>query len=168
MKGTITESLAALARRDLQFEVEQLQYAYVEMIDDDRLEELPDLFVEAGSYVVISAENVRLGLPAPVMGCYNRNMLRDRILSLRHANIYSEHHYRHLISNLRVHEVTAGEALVQTNFAVAIVRGEGTATLYSTGKYIDRVVVADGVLKFREKKAVFDTHRIESLLVRPI
>jgi anthranilate 1,2-dioxygenase small subunit len=173
VKGAVMESpaladIAGLARRDLQFEIEQLQYAYVETIDDDRLEELPDLFLEDSSYVVISAENVRLGLPAPVMGCYNRGMLQDRIVSLRQANIYSEHRYRHLISNLRVHGVSGGEASVQTNFAVVIVRGEGTAALYSTGKYVDRVVVADGKLKFKEKNVVFDTHRIDSLLVRPI
>lgn len=160
------QAWAVRARR--QFEAEQLLYAYVEYIDDDRLEELPELFTEDGSYQIISRENVERGLPAPTMGCSNRNMLIDRIVSLRHANIYSQHAYRHVLSNVRVKAMEGDEALVQSNYVVMATRGDGIARVYSTGKYVDRLVFEEDGPKFKQKRVIFDTQLIDSLLVRPL
>ena len=44
-------------------EVEDLIHAYVQCIDDDRLEEWPDFFADDCLYKVIPRENADLGLP---------------------------------------------------------------------------------------------------------
>ncbi|MEJ0069530.1 MAG: hypothetical protein WDO24_13255 [Pseudomonadota bacterium] len=64
----------------------ELLFEYVARIDQDRLEEWLDLFVETARYQIVPRENVEQGLPVSLMLCTNKNMLRDRIVSLREAN----------------------------------------------------------------------------------
>jgi len=78
---------SALAPADLHYQVNKLLSDYVECIDDDRLEDWPDLFVEDCLYQVIARENADRGLPTSAMYCDSRGMLRDRVVALRHANI---------------------------------------------------------------------------------
>ena len=77
-----------------------LQDRYVAALDNDRLEEWPGLFTEDCLYEIIPKENEDAGLPAPVIHCDNIRMLRDRVVSLRNANIYEKPHYRHCLSGL--------------------------------------------------------------------
>src|SRR5256885_2254543 len=68
--------------------VEELHARYVHALDDGRLEDWPDFFTEDGVYRITTAENEARGLPLPVLLAESRAMLRDRVQSLRHANIY--------------------------------------------------------------------------------
>ena len=63
----------------LWFALTRLQERYVAAIDDDRLEQWPDFFLEDAVYEIVPKENVDLGLPAGVMHCFGRAMMRDRI-----------------------------------------------------------------------------------------
>lgn len=153
---------------ELQYEVERLLARYVECIDDDRLEEWPDFFVDACSYKVIPRENEDRGLPIAVIDCDSRGMLLDRIVSLRNANVYPEHVYRHVVSNVHVKGIESGEVVVQSNYAVLQTRNDGVTKIYNAGRYLDRIVVVDGGLRFKQKRVVFDTNRIDTLMVRPI
>lgn len=80
----------------LWFELNQLQQNYISALDNDRLEAWPNFFTEDCLYEIIPRENEDAGLPIGVMYCDSQRMLRDRVLSLRHANIYEVHSYRHL------------------------------------------------------------------------
>ena len=153
---------------ELQYHVEQLQGRYVECIDDDRLEEWPGFFTEDCIYKIISRENHDRNLPAAAIYCDSKGMLEDRIVSLRNANVFAEHNYRHLISNILIQGLNEGVISVQSNYLVLQTKTDGATEIYNAGKYVDRIVVDDGVLKFKEKIAIFDTHQIKSLLVTPI
>ena len=52
---------------------------YAQTIDDDRLEEWPDMFTEDGLYQIVPRENLKQNLPGVILCCYNRDMMRDRI-----------------------------------------------------------------------------------------
>jgi len=65
--------------------IQALHTDYVHCIDDDRLEEWPDFFTEAGRYRVITRENHELGLPVSLIYCDGRGMLADRISAMRTA-----------------------------------------------------------------------------------
>ena len=151
----------------LQREAEELIAAYADLIDEDRLEEWLDLFSETASYRIVSRENEEQSLPLALMLCDNKDMLRDRIVSLRQANIYNIHWDRHVVSLVRVravdgeHEITASYALYHTT-------QEGETRLFSVGRYRDRVVREDGRLRFRDKTVVVDTGAILTLLATPI
>lgn len=152
----------------LRYEVEELLYDYVQTIDDDRLEEWPDFFVEDCEYQIIPRENTDLGLAAAIIYCDSKGMLHDRIVALRKANIYPEHYSRHIVSNMRVTADKDGVIYAEGNYLVLQTRMDGDTKIYNAGKYLDEIVRVDGELKYRKKTCVFDTHRIQTLLVTPI
>jgi anthranilate 1,2-dioxygenase small subunit len=73
---------------DLQlwFEISRLQDRYVSTLDNDRLEEWPDLFTDDYLYEIVPRENDASGLPIGLIHCDNKRMLHDRVTSLRQAN----------------------------------------------------------------------------------
>lgn len=164
----MAENNEMLNRALLRYQVEELLYAYVQTIDDDRLEEWPDFFVEDCEYAIIPRENTDQGLPASVIYCDSQGMLHDRVVALRKANIYPEHYSRHIISNMRVTADNDGVIHAEGNYLVLQTRMDGETKIYNAGKYIDEIVRVDGQLKYRKKTCVFDTHRIQTLLVTPI
>ncbi len=137
-------------------------------IDDDRLEEWPDFFTDDCFYQVISRENHAAGMAAGVMTCTSRGMLTDRIMSLRNANIYEPHCYRHLISAIRVTGEDNGVWSAETGYAVIRTMQEGDISVFSSGKYLDRIVFENDAPKFVERIVVFDSRRIDTLIVIPI
>ena len=87
---------------------------------------------------------------------------------MRNANVYAEHNYRHVLSNILIKDLSDGVISVQSNYLVLQTKTDGATEIYNAGKYVDRIVVEGDRLKFREKIAIFDTHQIKSLLVTPI
>lgn len=159
---------ADLTRPELQYAVEQLQRDYVECIDDDRLEAWPEFFTESCLYQVIARENADRELPVAAMHCDSRGMLRDRVVALRHANIYARHYYRHLVSNINIKAVEDDAVRVQSNYVVMQTLLDGTTHIYNAGRYLDKIEFGADGAKFREKVAIFDTYRIPNLMVTPI
>jgi anthranilate 1,2-dioxygenase small subunit len=142
----------------LWFEVNMLQNQYISNLDNDRLEAWPTLFTEDCMYEIVPKENVDMGLPIGIIYCTNQKMLRDRVVSLRHANIFEEHTYRHMTSGLTIMSEQDG---VQT-------RSNGESDVYQAGKYFDRIVRTPDGLRYRSKRVVYDTSRVQTLLATPI
>lgn len=149
-------------------EIDAFNVRYGHLIDDDKLEQWPDLFTEDCLYQVIGRENVDSGLPAAVIYCEGRGMLVDRIVALRHANIYPAHYSRHLIGGAMITGVEGGVISAQTSYVVFQTREDGETKIYSAGKYVDRFVRADGELRLSRRDCVYETHRIMTLIVTPI
>ena len=158
---------------DVRREVEDLVARHAELIDEDRLEEWPELFTEQCVYKIIARENVDRDLPIAAIFCDSRKMLVDRVVSLRQANIYPTHHYRHILSTTQIDGPEAGDKAgvirARTNYVVFQTRNNGETSIYNAGRYLDEIVRGeDGALRFKSKLAVFDTNRIDTLMVRPI
>src|SRR5919109_5405926 len=83
---------------ELRQRIEDLHARYAHALDNDELERWPEFFTAKGRYRVTTAENEARALPLPVLYAEGQAMLRDRIASLRHANIYEPQRYRHLLS----------------------------------------------------------------------
>src|SRR5437588_406173 len=129
--------LAAVVCR---LEIEQLYADYAHCLDSDRLEEWPEFFTEDCAYRVTSAENFDSGLPLGIIYATSKNMLVDRVMALRKANIYEPQRYRHLIANLKI-EADEREALdLAANFIVVRTMQDGAMILFAAGRYLDRVV----------------------------
>jgi anthranilate 1,2-dioxygenase small subunit len=152
----------------LWYELHRLQERYVSVIDADRLEEWPNFFTEDCVYEIIPKENADLGLPMGIMHCFGRAMLRDRITSLRKANVFEPHTYRHMTSGLELTPVDADSVDMQSNYVVVQTLTDGESRIYQVGRYFDRVVhSAEGWL-YQRKRAVYDTSRVQTLLVTPV
>jgi 3-phenylpropionate/cinnamic acid dioxygenase small subunit len=149
--------------------VSQLNADYARAIDDDRLEEWPDFFVEQCLYKITSADNHRRGLPAGIVYADSRGMLRDRVAALREANIYERQSYRHLVGLPAILDETDGGAVrVETPFLVVRIMRNGIMDLFATGRYLDALVEESGGLRFRERIVVCDSSRVDTLLAIPI
>jgi anthranilate 1,2-dioxygenase small subunit len=158
----------ALSPAELHYRVTALQAEYADLLDDDRLEDWPALFAELCLYQVIARENADRGLGVAAIFCTSRAMLVDRVVSLRRANIYPLRHHRHILSTSRITAVAAEAVQAQTSYLVLQTRADGRTEIYNAGKYRDDIVFAEGRLRFRGKIAVFDTNRVDTLMVTPI
>lgn len=150
------------------FRVERLFAEYCACLDDDRLEDWPELFVEDGCYRMVSRENHAQGLPIPLVQFDSRGMMRDRVRSLRDANIYEAHRYRHALSGMRIVGRDDDEWRVDSSFLVVQTRGLEFTEVYLAGSCHDRLVDTPQGLRFRERLVVYDTARIRTLLATPV
>lgn len=148
--------------------VAALMADYAHAIDDGRLEEWPDFFVEDGVYRVTTRENFDLDLPASLIRCEGKGMLRDRISALRNANIFEPHVYCHTVGLPQILESDGGEHRTRTNFTIVRTMTEGDMSIFACGRYLDRIAEDGGALRFRERIVVLDSRRIDTLLVIPI
>ena len=148
--------------------INDLLHDYTHCIDEDRLEEWPDFFTDPCIYKVMPRENADLGLPIALMYCDSRGMLRDRVVSLRNANVYNLHYDRHMVSNIRITGSSKGVYSVRSNYTLFQTTLEGITTLFSTGVYNDKVRIANGDAKFSEKTVIVDTFNIDNLIATPI
>lgn len=148
--------------------VEALIGDYAEIIDEDRLEEWPDLFHDPCKYRFICRSNHEAGMRQGVMYAASRGMLLDRVFSLRQANIYEPHRYRRLIGPMRIKSVQDGTAVVQTHFICARIMHDGETSLFATGRYLDRIDVSAEPYRFTERLVVTDSEKIDTLLAIPL
>jgi len=145
-----------------------LQDEYISTLDTDALELWPEMFVEDCLYEIIPKENFDLGLPAPVIYCDSKAMLRDRVVSLRHANIFQPVVYRHFISGLSFAVLDEGSIEMRSSYLVINTSQLGQSMVYQTGRYHDVVVQAGDRWRFKSKRVIYDTSRIQTALAIPI
>jgi 3-phenylpropionate/cinnamic acid dioxygenase small subunit len=155
---------------ELQLAILDLNARYAKAIDDDRLEDWPGFFAESTRYVVTTAENFERGLPLGMIYATSRAMLRDRVRSLREANIYEAQRYRHIVGLPLVDAGSDGATRATTSFIVVRVMHSGETSLFASGCYRDRIVkdATDGVLRFAERIVVLDSRQVDTLLALPL
>jgi anthranilate 1,2-dioxygenase small subunit len=164
----VLASEAKLDRLMLRLEMTELLDRYVAYLDNDRLEDWAALFTDDCLYEIIPKENADFGLPAPVIHCTNARMVRDRVTSLRNANIYEEHTYRHMYSGLSVEQRDPDTVALESSYVVVNTGQEGTSSVYQAGCYKDVVVRTAEGWRFKEKRVIYDTLRVPTLLATPI
>jgi 3-phenylpropionate/cinnamic acid dioxygenase small subunit len=153
---------------ELQLKVQDLNARYVQAIDDNKLEAWPDFFTENGRYRVTTAENFERGLPLAMIYATSRAMLRDRVRSLRDANVYEAQRYRHLIGPPLIAPGEGGALHAQSAFMIARIMHTGETMLFATGRYHDHIVLGDGGARFAEKVVILDSRLIDTLLAIPL
>ena len=145
-----------------------LMAEYAMAIDDNRLEDWVELFDEACDYKVVTRENVEQNLPNVLMWCDNKNMLRDRVESYRHVNLYNLHYDRHVLGPLHF----TGNDGVLWRFDVAYslfqTELEGASRLFSVGRYRVEASTGGDAARLKAVTVVADTGLIPSLLSTPI
>jgi len=155
---------------ELQLAVENLLARYVHALDEGRLEDWPEFFVESGRYRITTAENLERGLPLSILYADSRAMLRDRVTALRHANVYEAQRYRHTVSSILVERHGADTARAVSHFQAVRIMHTGESMLFATGRYLDviRLNGSGGQPQFEEKVVVCDSRRFDTLLAIPL
>jgi len=145
-----------------------LMAEYAMAIDEDRLDYWVALFNEACDYKVVTRENVEQGLPNILMWCDNKNMLRDRVESYRHVNLYNLHYDRHVLGPLRFTGNDGSTWRLDVSYSLFQTELEGASRLFSVGRYRVEAFVEGGAARLKSVTVVADTGLIPSLLATPI
>ena len=149
--------------------VENLIYEWARAIDENRVEAICGLLAPQGRYTVMSRFNHDRQLPMAVINCHSAAQLRDRIKSMRIANIYEPHHYRHMVSGVQITGEADGALVVRSNYLlVRTMELDGEMMIYSTGQCHDLVDVTPQGAFFRSRKFIYDSRAIETLMVIPL
>jgi 3-phenylpropionate/cinnamic acid dioxygenase small subunit len=148
--------------------IHELIAAYAECIDEDRLEDWPDFFVEKCRYLITSRQSHEAGYRHGVVYGASRGMLKDRVLALRRANIFEPHRYRHIVGPIRVGKIEDGVAEVRSNFIAVRIMHDGETSLFASGRYLDRIDISAEPYRFAERLVILDSQKIDTLLVIPL
>jgi anthranilate 1,2-dioxygenase small subunit len=143
------------------------QADYARCIDDDQLESWPDFFDDPCTYKITTAANYRDGLEAAIIFANSHGMLLDRVSSLREANIYEHHTYRHILGVPSLEETAEG-VRSQTPFLVVRIMRDGETQIFATGRYLDLYRIHNRDAKLAERIVVCDSSRIDTLLALPL
>ena len=160
--------MPGISNSELLARIDDLNRRYGHIIDDGRFEDWPGLFVEDALYKITTRWNFDNNMPAGLMLCHSRAMMEDRISALRTANVYEPHCYRHLIDPPLLMEGPDDAISVQTSFVVFRTMQSGASEIFSTGKYLDKLIDINGGLKFQERIVVCDSERIDTMIVIPL
>ena len=154
---------------ELERVVSRLNLRYGMSIDEDRLEDWPELFVEDGRYIIDPRENRDLGLDGGYWMYYtSRGMMRDRVTALRHVNVFNKHYYRHLTSETFIDSVEGDVVTARSNYLVVETNWEGKSELLSAGVYHDKIRIKDGEARFLEKVVVPDSFHTRTAIISPL
>lgn len=149
--------------------VENLIYEWARRIDENQVESICDLLAPNGRYTITSRFNHDRGLPLSIVDAHSAAQLRDRILSMRVANIYEPHHYRHILSGVQIVGGEPQALEVRSNFLVIRTMDlTGETKLFITGQAQDVVDVTGNAPRFLSRRFVYDSRAIETLLVIPL
>lgn len=148
--------------------VARLMMQYVHVIDNDELERWPQCFTEDCVYQIVPRTAFEQGHPIGVWYCDNRDMLEDRVSSIREVNVYEPHVYRHIIGPTEILELTNGAYRAQTSYIVVRTMHDGEMTVFSAGRYVDEIVVEQDKALLRRRIVVTDSARFDTLVVIPI
>jgi anthranilate 1,2-dioxygenase small subunit len=148
--------------------INHTQGAYVRCIDSGALEAWPDFFEEDCIYKITTADNFAQGLEAGVVFANSRGMLIDRVASLREANVYERHVYRHFLGQPWIISQDPSEVRSETSFFVTRIMRDGTTDIFATGRYMDVYRLNGGAPKIRERIVVCDSSRFDTLLALPL
>jgi anthranilate 1,2-dioxygenase small subunit len=149
--------------------VENLIYEWARAIDEDRVEAIAELLLPDGRYTVQSRFNHDRGLPMAIIDAHSAAQLRDRIKSMRVANIYEPHHYRHILSGVQIVGEADGVLQVRSNYLVVRTMSlDGDMAIFSTGQCQDEVVLSPEGPRFKRRLFLYDSRIIETLLVIPL
>jgi p-cumate 2,3-dioxygenase beta subunit len=138
--------------------IEDFLYEEAALLDEWRLQEWLDLLTEDATYEVPSTDtpdgDARTTL---FIIADNIERIRSRVNQLLGKSAWAENppsRTRRLISNVRIREVNGDMIRVTANFAVYRLRSEQMDTY--VGRYEYTLVLRDGGLKIRQRRAILD------------
>jgi anthranilate 1,2-dioxygenase small subunit len=131
-----------------------------DLLDEGRLDEWLDLFTDDCLYLVISRENVELGLPLAAIRCESRGYLRDRVAAVRESSMYAPRTHRHVIGK----SLAQPDGTFTASYAVFETLADSLARVFSTGRY---VATLQGE-RFAELRVVYDSSLVDNSIVKPL
>jgi 3-phenylpropionate/cinnamic acid dioxygenase small subunit len=143
--------------------------SYFEALDEGRLQEWPDFFVDDCVYRIIPRENFEAGQGACLMQGDSKGMLTDRVRAILSTQVYAPRYCRRFYSGLRLLNRTGREWQTRQNLLVVHTLVGQPSKILGCGVGRDRLTLTDdGNFKFVERTIVLDTEMIDNTLIYPV
>ena len=156
--STVIAGIAEVTRAD----VEDFLYAEAELLTARRWDDWLGLFEPGGQYEVPTGDSGDLtGRQAQYFIADDWDLLQARVIRIKSRHAHAENppsHTHRLIGNVRHSLADDGTLEVRANFIVHRVR-DALLDPY-VGRYEHRLVVVDGQLRFRRRRAVLLTESV--------
>lgn len=162
------EGVANVVEAQTAAQIANLLLEHAEVLDSNRLERWPELYLPEGCYRVLSRENLTLGLPAPIMYYYSQGMLKDRVTALRDALTYESVYTRHITSAPQLWKSSCGDLAARSNFAIYQSTEKGESRLYAVGEYRDVLTRRGERFQFRSRDVILDTFAVPNNIAHPL
>jgi salicylate 5-hydroxylase small subunit len=154
--------------RECYDEVRAFYDAYYETLDDDRIEEWPNFFVDDCLYRIIPRENYEAGQKTCLMHGDSKGMLTDRVRAIRSTQVYAPRYCRRFYSSLRLVGRTGRELQIRQNLLVIHTLISQPSKVLGCADAHDRLILTDsGKLKLIERTVVLDTEMIDNTIIFP-
>jgi len=137
-------------------------------IDNNLLENWPLCFNDDATYKVLTRTDFDLGRKVGVWFCDSQAMLVDRVNSIRSVNVFEPHVYRHILSTTEITERKDEKYSAQTNYVVIRTMYDGDMAIFSTGRYIDEIIIKNGSALFQSRTVVTDSIRYDTMVALPL
>jgi salicylate 5-hydroxylase small subunit len=148
--------------------LQKLYNDYASSLDDGPLSDWTEFFTEECLYLIQPRDNYDAGLPMAVVRCESRGMLRDRVTAVQETIMFEPRYLRHHITNIEADDASSEEFQVRANYSVIEVLNDDLPRILSAGRYLDTIVVEDGVLRFKEKRVIYDSVLVPNSLIYPL
>jgi len=149
--------------------VEEFNVAYCLALDEGRLYDWTEFFVEDSLYVILSRENHDAGLPVGVVYCEGRAMMQDRATTILETSRFAPRYLRHFVTNTHAEAAENGDIYAGANYLLTqVLIDKPSATLHQVGRYLDRFVQEGGRLKLKERRCIYDNLLLDNSLVYPV
>jgi len=149
--------------------IEEFNVTYCQALDEGRLYDWAEFFVEDALYVILSRENHDAGLPVGLVYCEGRAMMQDRAMTILETSMFAPRYLRHFVTNTHAHLTEDGDIYAGANYLLTqVLMDNPTAALHQVGRYIDRFVQEEGRLKLKERRCIYDNLLLDNSLVYPV
>src|SRR3954467_1998033 len=125
---------------ELRARLADLYAAYDDALDEREWERWPDFFTENAVYKILPRENFDPGLPAAMVFCESRAMLRDRVVALREALVFAPRLIRRVAGAPSPRQIAPDGMRLGSSFALFETMLNEPSTLFLCGRLYDRVV----------------------------
>ena len=141
---------------------------YMEVLDDERLQEWPDFFTEDCLYQIIPRENFDRDSALCLMQADGRNMLLDRVQGILKTQKYGPQRCRRFYSGLKISRVEGGVIHTRQNVVAFRSLLDQPTSILLCGASYDQLCRSDSRLLLQRRVVVSDTEIIDNALILPL
>lgn len=150
------------------YELLNLYAEYALVVDSDQWDEWPEFFTEDCVYSLQPRENYERDMPLGLLDLESKEMLVDRVYGIKETLFYDPYYQRHIVGAPHVIKVEGDLIHSEANYSVMRTKYDGMTTVFNAGRYIDLVQkTADG-LKFKSRRAVYDSEMVPNSVIYPV
>ncbi len=164
MTAVLERSSALPSRADLA----PFYDAYFETLDDGRIADWPDFFMEQCSFQIIPRENYEAGYQLCTIQADSRGMVIDRAQSISKTQMFAPRYCRRFYSGLRATGTEGAAIRVRQNVLVVQTLVDGPSEILICG--VGHDLIEEGGpygFRFRERILVIDSEMIPNSLIYP-